>query len=76
MIKSNTPIVAPIVYGPITITVPMPTFAPVPCAACSCTGIYVDYGGPHAPGVAVACRACGGKGWLPAPSEPLRPRTG
>jgi hypothetical protein len=66
-VKTTTPIAPPIVYGPITITVPVPTFAPIPCTACSCSGVYIDYAGPGVPGgIAVPCKKCGGKGWCPA----------
>ncbi len=50
----------------------------VPCTACSCSGIYVDYAGPSAQGYGygIACKTCGGKGWVTrdklAPPGPRR----
>jgi hypothetical protein len=54
---------AQVIWAPAVISVPNPTFASVPCAACSCTGIYVEYAGPDYASVPVACEKCGGKGW-------------
>ena len=39
-------VVGQVIYGPIVLAVPNPTFANIPCAQCSCTGVYVDYAGP------------------------------
>jgi DnaJ-class molecular chaperone len=37
-----------------------------PCTTCACSGVHVDYAGPGVGGVAVACKACGGRGWVPS----------
>jgi hypothetical protein len=35
------------------------------CGACGRSGTYIDYCGPQAPCVAVPCKVCRGRGWIP-----------
>lgn len=43
----------------------IPTKELIPCKDCSCSGVYVDYGGPsYIGGVAVPCKSCNGSGWV------------
>ena len=38
--------------------------SPTPCSKCSCSGIYIGYGGFNNPAITMKCKFCNGKGWI------------